>query len=110
VADVVGAGDSDAVVTLELVGETGPECAIDLDVLRGHLEQAFAGVVLHDCTDSRIDYDAIRRRTSADGLFVAEMTRRLAATADERERQVLELALRAGVRAMSGRKDVLSVG
>ena len=110
VADVVGPGDSDVVVTLELVGETGPDCTLDLDVLRAHLAQGFAGVLLHNCTESRVDYEAIRHRTSADGLFVAEMTRRLDATADQRERQVLELALRAGVRAMSGRKDVLDVG
>ena len=108
--DAVGAGDLDAILTLELVGDTAPDCAIDREVLRAHLEQDFAGVVLHDRTESRLDYEAIRRRASADGLFVAEMMRRLETSIDERERRVLELALRAGVRAMSGRKDVLSVG
>jgi exonuclease SbcD len=108
--EAAGPSDVDTVLTLELTGETAPDCTIDDGLLRARLEQDFAGVALLDSTEPHVDYELMRGRPSADGLFVAEMKRRLDAAVDERERRVLDLALRAGVRAMSGQKDVLRVG
>lgn len=104
------ASDHDAVANVELWGETAPDCAIDRAVLTTHLERDFAAASVADRTDARVDNSAIARRHSADGLFVADLLERIARSSDDRERRVLEMALRAGVRAMRGEKDVLRVG
>ena len=104
------AQDQDAIVSIRLIGETAPDCAIDRALLTARLEHDFAGVAVSDETEQPVEYGEIARRHSADGLFVASMLERIEQAGDERERRVLELALRAGVRAMNGRKDVLRVG
>jgi DNA repair exonuclease SbcCD nuclease subunit len=103
-------GNADAIVNVRLHGETAPECAIDQSLLISRLEGDFAAVGVKDETTPAVEYSEIARRHSADGLFVAGMLGRIEQAEDERERRVLEMALQAGVRAMAGRKDVLSVG
>ncbi len=102
--------DPDAIVTVRLEGETGPDCSIDSQQLVTRLGHDFAAATIDDATEPCVDYDALARRQTADGLFVAGMLARIEQEADGRQRQVLEMALRAGVRAMNGHKDVLRVG
>ena len=104
------ARDADAIVTVRLHGETAPDCAVERDLLTGRLAQDFAAAIVEDDTEPCVDYSDLARRHTADGLFVADLVERIDQAGDERERQVLEMALRAGVRAMGGRKDVLRVG
>ena len=102
--------DSSVVVTVRLYGDTAPECTIDHSRLASRLEEDFVAAVVHDDTRPSVDVSALARRHTADGLFAAAMRDRIDQASDERERQVLEMALAAGVRAMSGEKDVLRVG
>ncbi len=102
--------DPDAIVRVRLEGETGPDCSIDRAILVARLEQHFAAVILEDATEPAVDLAALARRQTADGLFVASMLGRIERAEGERHRRLLEMALRAGVRALSGRKDVLRVG
>lgn len=111
VRDSLGVGqDHDAILRVRLHGETAPDCAIDRAVLVGRLERDFSAAAVEDETDPHVDYSEIARRRSADGLFVAGMLQRIEQSGDPHERTMLEMALRAGVRALSGQKDVLRVG
>lgn len=103
-------GDDNIVVTVHLCGETAPECTIDRALLASRLDNDFAGAVVRDESRPSVDVAALARRHTADGLFAAAMLDRIEQATGERERQVLEMALTAGVRAMSGEKDVLRVG
>jgi DNA repair exonuclease SbcCD nuclease subunit len=102
--------DPDTILKVVLQGETAPDCAIDRATLTARLEQDFAAAAVDDLTEQRVDYAELARRHSADGLFAASLLERIERAGDQRGRQVLEMALRAGVRAMNGRKDVLRVG
>ena len=70
---------------------------------------AFAAVSIEDRTIPAIDYSELARRHSADGLFVTSILEQIEQSADPEQQQILQMALQAGVRAMAGRKDVLSV-
>jgi DNA repair exonuclease SbcCD nuclease subunit len=101
--------DPDAILRVRLEGETAPDCAIDRARLEAKLADRFAAVTVIDATEPAVDAEEIARRQTADGLFVRALRERIAQAADERERRVLELALRAGVRALNGRKELLRV-
>jgi len=98
------------IIMVRLEGETAPECAVDRSLLVTRLESDFPAIEVTDETEPAVDYSDLARRHSADGLFVAGMLERIEQAGDERQRRILEMALRAGVRAMAGRKDVLRVG
>ena len=102
--------DPSTILRVRLEGETTPDCSIDRGVLVAHLEQDFAAVTIEDVTESAMDLADLAGRKTADGMFVASMLDRIERADGDRERRILEMALRAGVRAMNGRKDVLRVG
>jgi DNA repair exonuclease SbcCD nuclease subunit len=106
---LVGDVDPQAVIKIRLAGETAPDCALDRELLVAKLERDFAAVTIEDSTTPAIDYGELARRHSADGLFVTSMLEQIDQSPDAAQRLVLQMALQAGVRAMAGRKDVLSV-
>lgn len=94
---------------VRLVGEVGPDCAVNLRRIRSEHESRYAGLVLEDRTEPLLDVDARAERRGLDGLFVRKLRERFAEARDEGERQMLERALEAGLRAIDGRDAILHV-
>ncbi|MBA2564990.1 MAG: DNA repair exonuclease [Gemmatimonadetes bacterium] len=93
---------------LELVGQISADCEIDGEALVARHRAAYAELVVRDLTTPAYDYASLARQPTAVGRFVKILTERLDASEGE-EREVVELALIAGLRAVAGRKDVLHV-
>ena len=94
---------------LRLVGEVGPDCAVNLRRIREEHERRYAGLVIEDRTEPLLNVDARAERRGLDGLFVRKLRERLVEARDEDERQMLELAQEAGLRAIDGRDAILHV-
>jgi DNA repair protein SbcD/Mre11 len=94
---------------VRLTGQLAPECAIDLEALAAPHRERYAGLVIRDATAPEHDLEALARQPTVVGYFVRALDRRIAAAATEEEREVLRLALRAGLNAVHGRKDVVRV-
>jgi exonuclease SbcD len=94
---------------VQLVGQVGPECQIDPEALCLLHRDRYAALVIRDATSPEYDRDALARQPTALGHFVRSLSERIATAGDPAERDVLELALTGGLRALHGRKDVLHV-
>jgi exonuclease SbcD len=91
-----------------LTGEIDVACAIHADALAAR-HPDYAALVVVNSTRPMFDLAALAEQPTALGRFVKDLLERIAHADSERERESLELALLAGVRAMHGEGDVLDV-
>jgi len=97
-------GAQEDIYRILLTGETGVE-GLDLDTLEALAAPWFYRVVLLDRTRVRQD---VWRRAEEDGLtglFLRQMSARLAAAQSDEERAGVELAVRFGMAALENRED-----
>lgn len=93
-----------------LSGEVDPDCWIATGEL-GELHGArFAELAVEDRTHPGHDLEALASKPSASGHFVRRMQERIAAETEEERRELLELALRSGLRALDGQERIADVG
>jgi len=78
---------------------------LDLAALRAGLEERFFALELRDETVPGRDLWERAGENSLHGLFLRRMQQRLEAAADPEEREVLIMAVRAGVAALDGREE-----
>ena len=90
-----------------LRGALSEDCRLDPEHVRESLESRFAELQVVDETHRAYDLDALEEQPSATGHFVRLMRERLEAETGEGERRLLELALRAGLDALHGRRDII---
>lgn len=103
--------DADRIfLRVRLVGEVEPECSVDRKALVERHGEQYAGLEIKDETGPGYDLETIAGQPTAKGIFARKLQRRIAEAEDERERETLELALKAGLRSLDGREDVLDVG
>jgi DNA repair protein SbcD/Mre11 len=94
---------------LRLVGEVGPDCAIDRGKIVGQHRAGYAALVAEDATEPLLDIDIRAERRSLDGLFVRKLREEIATASSESERRLAELALQAGLHAIDGHEVILRV-
>jgi DNA repair protein SbcD/Mre11 len=92
-----------------LEGEVDEECLLDPSLLTGALGEGFAELVIADRTRPAYDLDHLARQETVRGLFIRDLRERIEQADEDRERQKLERALYAGLRALDGRGDVIRV-
>lgn len=92
-----------------LTGDIEPACEVPLDVLAETRKEGFAELRLVDETTPGYDLEHIAVQETIQGIFVRGLNEQVAAAPDEGERQVLERAIVAGLRALEGREDVVNV-
>jgi DNA repair exonuclease SbcCD nuclease subunit len=110
VADALSDNDADRIfLRARLVGEIGPDCVVETEPLRARHASRYAALVLEDRTEPLLDIEARAARKGLDGLFVSKLRDRIEHAESERERQIAELALQAGLRALEGREVILRV-
>ena len=90
---------------IDLVGEVEPDCEIRVAELAEPLSESLAALVLRDRTRPAYDLDSLARQHTAQGRFVRRLTERIQRATSAEERETLELALLAGLRALDGRRD-----
>jgi DNA repair protein SbcD/Mre11 len=109
---VEGLADHDAdriFLRCRLVGEIGPDCVVETEPLRARHGSRYAALVLEDRTEPLLDIEARAARKGLDGRFVSKLRDRIEHAESEREQQLAELALQAGLRALEGRDVILRV-
>ena len=94
---------------VHLVGQVGPDAQVDVEALATPQRARYAALVIRDETVPEFDLDSLARQPTAVGLFVRSLADEMRAAPDAERREILELALMAGLRAVHGRKDVLHV-
>ena len=92
-----------------LDGELAPDCRIRPDELSAAHHRRYAELRVVDRTRPAYDLDALAAQRTATGGFVRELRARVEGASDGHQREVLELALRAGLNALDGRREVLRV-
>lgn len=100
---------SDAGLTLRLVltGEIDKGCELHPDDVAERCGAGVADLVVEDDTIPAYDLDEIAREPTARGRFVAALLAR--AQQQPEEKQLAEQAARAGLRALEGRRDLVSL-
>lgn len=99
---VASLGDGQAIQQVALTGS--PAFPIDIETLRARVEGAFYFLDLSDETEflSPPMLERLVQEPTIRGQFAVRMRRALEAAADERERRILERALRFGLSGFSG--------
>ncbi len=64
---------------LRLVGEVGPDCAVDRARIVGQHKARYAALVVEDATEPLLDIQSRAERKGLDGLFVRKLQQRIAA-------------------------------
>jgi exonuclease SbcD len=95
---------------LDLKGLIAPDCDIDADALEEMFRKDYTALQIRDRTFPEYDLAAFERQNTATGHFVRSLRARINATVDDTERSHLELALRLGLHALHGRKELVHVG
>ncbi|MGE5282730.1 MAG: metallophosphoesterase family protein [Chloroflexota bacterium] len=93
-----------------LGGEVDPDCWIAPSELRELHAERFAELAVEDHTHPGHDLEALASKPSASGHFVRRMQEQIAAEPEEGRRQLLESALRSGLRALDGQERIVDVG
>ena len=94
---------------LRLIGEVGPDCAVDQTKIVGRHRGGYEVLVVEDKTEPLLDIDNRAERKSLDGLFVRKLRQMIADAPSESERRLAELALQAGLHAIDGHDVILRV-
>jgi DNA repair protein SbcD/Mre11 len=92
-----------------LEGEIGRDCWIVPEELRTAHGQRYAELAVEDRTHPSYDLEAIGNQPTAAGYFVRELRGQIDAEEEPDRRQVLELALDAGLRALEGHEGIVHV-
>lgn len=95
---------------LILRGQVSSECDIDPRALEQACQGAYAALGIRDHTVPEYDVEGLERQSTATGHFVRSLRARMSAATDAAERERLELALRFGLHALHGRKELIRVG
>lgn len=110
IADALTDEDAEQVfLRLRLVGEVGPDCAVDRARIVGQYKAGYSLLVVEDATEPLLDIQTRAERKGLDGLFVRKLQQRIAASSTEHERRLAELALQAGLHAIDGHEVILRV-
>ncbi len=91
---------------VELVGEPEPDTEIDSDELAAVHSASYAGLEVEDSTTRPYDLDALAVQQTARGRFVRRLREQMN-QAEHEEKEKLEMALLAGLRALDGREHIL---
>ncbi len=94
---------------VDLCGDVDSQCEIRPTMVADGLAADFAELIVNDATTPDYDLDHIAQQETVRGIFVRDIRARLGEESDEQKREKLELALKAGLRALDGRKDVVRV-
>jgi DNA repair protein SbcD/Mre11 len=106
----LGDPDPQAVcLRVDLVGQIGVDCQIDVQQLASLAGERYAALTIDDRTVPEFDLDGLAGQQDATGYFVRSLLNQIERATDERERDVLRLALTSGLHALNGRRDVLGV-
>ena len=108
-AGIAGKRGEDVHLRVTLEGEIDEHCVVAPSLLADAPSEGFAELIVSDSTHPAFDLDHLERQETVRGLFVADLRERVRSTGDERERERLERALHAGLRALAGREDVIGV-
>jgi DNA repair exonuclease SbcCD nuclease subunit len=94
---------------VRLTGTIDAACEVDVVQLQRDRGVHVSVLALEDHTHAAWDLDALARSPTADGRFVAKLKVLIDAATDPAEREVAELALDAGLRAMNDMGEPLHV-
>lgn len=97
-------------LSIRLAGEVEPECRLSLSEIAGNLEHSYADLRLIDETTVGYDFDSIVSEKTVRGHFARRLNERIEAAESDEERERALAARLAGLRALSGRRDLLDVG
>lgn len=95
---------------LTLRGQIASDCDLDTTVLEEICRGEYAALQIRDHTFPEYDLSAFELQSTATGHFVRTLRARIQDTSDISERERLELALRLGLHALHGRKELVRVG
>lgn len=95
---------------LEMNGQIASDCDLDTTALEETCRGEYAALLIRDHTFPEYDLAAFERQSTATGHFVRTLRARIQETNDASERERLGLALRLGLQALHGRKELIRVG
>lgn len=95
---------------LDLKGQIASDCDLDSTELEELCREEYAALQIRDHTFPEYDLAAFERQSTATGHFVRSLRAKIQETSDESERERLQLALRLGLHALHGRKELIHVG
>lgn len=95
---------------LDLKGLIASDCDLDTKALEEMCRGDYAALQIRDHTFPEYDLHVLARQNTATGHFVRSLQARINETADPAERGDLELAIRLGLHALHGRRELIHVG
>jgi hypothetical protein len=95
---------------LDLKGLIASDCDVDTQALEEMCRGDYAALQIRDHTFPEYDLRALERQNTATGHFVRSLQARINETIEPAERSDLELAVRLGLHALHGRKELIHVG
>jgi hypothetical protein len=95
---------------LDLKGLIASDCNVDTQALEEMCRGDYAALQIRDHTFPEYDLRALERQNTATGHFVRSLQARINETIEPGERSALELAVRLGLHALHGRKELIHVG
>jgi exonuclease SbcD len=94
---------------IRLTGEVDPDCVIDPRTVARSAGSRYGLVMVEDATEPILDIESRAQRKGLDGVFARRLLADLKASTDDKERELIELALQAGLRALDNREVILRV-
>jgi DNA repair exonuclease SbcCD nuclease subunit len=94
---------------LDLKGLIAPDCDLDVSALEDSYRGNYAALQVRDRTFPEYDLAAFERQNTATGHFVRSLQARIKDTTEPALRDQLERALRLGLHALHGRKELIHV-
>jgi len=101
---------SSVYLRLDLKGQIASDCDLDTTALEEACRGDYAALQVRDLTFPEYDLAAFERQSTATGHFVRSLREKIQGTNDASERERLERALRLGLHALHGRKELIHVG
>jgi DNA repair exonuclease SbcCD nuclease subunit len=94
---------------LDLKGLIAPDCDLDAGALEDMYRGSYAALQIRDRTFPEYDLAVLDRQNTATGHFVRSLRGRINETTESAPRDQLELALRFGLHALHGRRELIRV-
>lgn len=94
---------------LDLIGQIASDCDIDVEALEEAAGGQYAGLVIRNRTVPEYDLESFGRQNTATGHFVRTLSALIQQATEASERERLELALRVGLHALHGRRELIRV-
>lgn len=95
---------------LDVKGLIASDCDLDTTALEEACRGGYAALRVRDLTFPEYDLAALERQSTATGHFVRSLREKIQGTDDASEKERLERALRLGLQALHGRKELIHVG